>query len=103
MSAGYTERYMDTPQRNSEGYERGSVLTHADGFPDVGDHRLVLVHGLIDENVHFTHTAALLDTLVQRGKPYTLKLFPSERHGLRSMTASKYFHQFMASHLMQHL
>jgi dipeptidyl-peptidase 9 len=94
---------MDTPQRNAEGYERGSVLEHADGFPDVGDHRLVLVHGLIDENVHFTHTAALLDALVRRGKPYTLKLFPSERHGLRSQTASKYFHQFMTAHLMTHL
>lgn len=30
---GYTERYMDTPQRNTEGYHKGSVLSYVDNFP----------------------------------------------------------------------
>ncbi len=34
LTKGYTERYMDTPQNNPEGYEKGSILTMANGFPD---------------------------------------------------------------------
>ncbi len=31
---GYTERYMDTPQNNPEGYRLGNVMTHIDSFPN---------------------------------------------------------------------
>jgi dipeptidyl aminopeptidase/acylaminoacyl peptidase len=99
---GYTERYMDTPQDNAAGYESGNVLSYAHDFPEQ-EGRLVIAHGLLDENVHFTHTAALLDRLITLGKPYSLKLFPSERHGLRSITSSKYFHTLLATHLSANL
>ena len=42
--------------------------------------RLLLVHGLIDENVHFRHTARLINKLIECRKPYDLILFPCERH-----------------------
>ena len=45
---------------------------------------LLLVHGMIDENVHFRHTARLVDALVKAGKPHELLLFPDERHLPRS-------------------
>jgi dipeptidyl-peptidase-4 len=72
----YTERYMGTPVTNPSGYERSSVMSHAAGIS--GD--LLLVHGLIDENVHFRHTARLLDRLVAERIGYSLLLFPDERH-----------------------
>jgi len=56
----YTERYMGTPQSNPDGYESGSVMTHVDAIE--GD--LLIVHGLIDENVHFRHTARLINALI---------------------------------------
>ena len=93
---------MDTPQRNAAGYKQGNVLTHAHNLPDEPE-RLVIVAGLMDENVHFAHTASLIDRLVRLGKPYTLKLFPSERHGLRTHASSKYFHELLATHLKAHL
>jgi len=65
-------------------------LHYVSSLPDE-ENRLMLVHGLLDENVHFTHTASLLNTLVARGKPYELKIFPEERHGLRSPSAQLYF------------
>ena len=40
----------------------------------------MLIHGIIDENVHFRHTARLINTLIQQQKSYDLMLFPSERH-----------------------
>lgn len=32
--SAYTERYMDTKERNPEGYRKGSVLEYASKFPD---------------------------------------------------------------------
>jgi len=81
---GYTERYMDTPANNKEGYKNGSVLDYISGIPDT-EGRLLLIHGLKDENVHFVHTAKLIETLVERSKPYELFVYPKERHGLRSL------------------
>lgn len=40
----------------------------------------MLIHGLIDENVHFRHTSRLINSLIQAKKRYHLLLFPSERH-----------------------
>ena len=50
----YTERYMGTPANNPDGYRESSVLTHADRLR--GD--LLVIHGMLDENVHFRHTGA---------------------------------------------
>lgn len=72
----YTERYMGTPQSNPEGYARSSVMAHLDGMRG----KLMLVHGLIDENVHFRHTARLVNALVAARKEHELLLFPDERH-----------------------
>mmetsp|Transcript_132123 Transcript_132123/g.313181 ORF Transcript_132123/g.313181 Transcript_132123/m.313181 type:complete len:842 (-) Transcript_132123:51-2576(-) len=76
----YTERYMGTPQSNEKGYKSSSVMEHVGTMK--GD--LLLVHGLIDENVHFRHTARLINALIAAQKPYQLLLFPNERHSPRS-------------------
>jgi len=81
---GYTERYMDTPINNQDGYEKGSVLTYVSDFPEEED-RLLIIHGLSDENVHFKHVEVLLSQLIKHQKPYQLALYPGERHGVRGM------------------
>jgi dipeptidyl-peptidase-4 len=73
----YTERYMGTPAGNPDGYAAASVMTHVEGFRD---RRLLLIHGLIDENVHFRHTARLVNALVRARIDHELQLFPDERH-----------------------
>ena len=72
----YTERYMSTPQENPEGYKKGSVLEYASQLKG----KLLLIHGLLDENVIFRHTARLLNALNRERKTYDLLLFPDERH-----------------------
>jgi dipeptidyl-peptidase 4 len=72
----YTERYMGHPNVNKGGYAVSSVMAHAEGLKG----RLMLIHGLIDENVHFRHTARLIQKLNDMRKPYDLVLFPGERH-----------------------
>jgi dipeptidyl-peptidase 4 len=73
----YTERYMGTPAENPDGYRDASVMTHIEGLRD---RHLLLVHGLIDENVHFRHTARLINALVRADIDHRLLLYPDERH-----------------------
>ncbi|CAH1788869.1 unnamed protein product [Owenia fusiformis] len=99
---GYTERYMGTPQTNSEPYKAGSVLEYVDKFPNE-ENRLLIVHGLIDENVHFLHTSSFVNALVKACKPYTLQVYPNERHGIRNPEASEHYETMVLSFLQQHL
>ncbi|TMD12944.1 MAG: S9 family peptidase [Chloroflexi bacterium] len=76
----YTEKYLGTPRDNPDGYREASALTHAHRLRG----RLLLIHGLIDENVHFRHTARLMDALTKANRPYDLLIYPNERHMPRS-------------------
>ncbi|TPV96340.1 MAG: S9 family peptidase [Myxococcales bacterium FL481] len=75
----YTERYMGTPASNPTGYRDSSVMHHVAAMTG----KLLLVHGLIDENVHFRHTARLINALIAHDKDYELLLFPDARHKSR--------------------
>lgn len=72
----YTERYMGLPAENPEGYRLSSVMAHVERLRG----ELMLVHGMLDENVHFRHTARLINALLAAGKEYVLDLYPDERH-----------------------
>ena len=85
----YTERYMGTPQSNPAGYAESSVMAHVEQMTG----RLLIVHGLIDENVHFRHTARLINALIRARKPYELVLFPDERHSPRKLADRVYMEE----------
>ncbi|MGC9394432.1 MAG: S9 family peptidase [Anaerolineae bacterium] len=95
----YTERYMGTPQSNPEGYATGSVMAHVDKMQG----KLLLVHGLIDENVHFRHTARLINALIRARKPYELLLFPDERHVPRSLADRVYMEERVRDFFLENL
>uniref|UniRef100_A0A1I7T867 Dipeptidyl peptidase 8 n=1 Tax=Caenorhabditis tropicalis TaxID=1561998 RepID=A0A1I7T867_9PELO len=84
----YTERYMGYPVVEDI-YNASSITRLVGQFPD-DPNRLMLVHGLMDENVHFTHLTALIEECVKKGKWHELVVFPHERHGIRSNDASIY-------------
>ncbi|XP_049883213.1 dipeptidyl peptidase 9 [Pectinophora gossypiella] len=98
----YTERYMGAPARAPHAYTRASVLAHAPFFPDQ-EGRLLIIHGLADENVHFCHTAALLAELVRLGKPHRVQVYPGERHSLRAMHAAKHYEATLLHFLHENL
>lgn len=75
----YTERYMGLPKDNPDGYREGRVLEHLDGLTS----RLLLIHGMADDNVLFTNSTALMSALQQRGRPFELMTYPGAKHGLR--------------------
>lgn len=85
----YTERFMDTPEANPEGYRRASVISYKDsiavrlGGPESKDPVLKLTHGTGDDNVHLQNTLVLCDMLQQIGYQFELMLYPDALHGYR--------------------
>ena len=75
----YTERYMDLPARNADGYRHASVFTHLDGLTS----RLLLIHGMADDNVLFSNTTKLMGELQKRGTLFELMTYPGAKHGLQ--------------------
>ena len=82
----YTERYMGMPEENIAGYRKSSVMSYVSEI----EGKLLLVHGLVDENVHFRHTARLINSLNEAGKDYDLLVFPEERHMPRRLEDRAY-------------
>ncbi len=73
----YTERWMDTPQDNPQGYKEGSILTYVNQYKG----RLRIMHGDLDDNVHMQNTMQLVDALTDRNVPFELMIYPGSRHG----------------------
>ena len=74
----YTERFMDTPEQNPEGYDFGSAMTHAENYKGV----LLITHGTMDDNVHMQNSIQLVDKLTELNKDFELMLYPNQRHGI---------------------
>ena len=74
----YTERYMDLPAENKEGYKFGSAMTHANDYKGL----LRITHGTLDDNVHLQNTLQLIDKFTSMNKHFELMLYPNERHGV---------------------
>jgi len=95
----YTERYMGTPQNNPDGYKVSSGMHHVEKM----EGKLMLVHGLIDENVHFRHTARLINALIQSRKSYDLLLFPDERHSPRRLEDRIFMEEQICDYFLNNL
>ena len=79
----YTERYMNLPAANPDGYREGRILTHIDGLTSP----LLLIHGMADDNVLFTNSTSLMSALQKRGQPFELMTYPGAKHGLSGSNA----------------
>jgi dipeptidyl-peptidase-4 len=88
----YTERYMGTPAGNPDGYRDSSVLTRVEALRGA----LLVVHGMLDENVHFRHSARLTTALIGGSKPFALLPLPDERHSSRREPDRRYLAERLA-------
>ncbi|GAB5409788.1 MAG: S9 family peptidase [Balneolaceae bacterium] len=94
----YTERYMDTPQRNLAGYENGSAMTYAENLKG----KLLLVHGTIDNNVHPGNTVQLQNALILADKKFDLMTYPANRHGIRG-AHGQHYNKLRLNYLIENL
>lgn len=85
----YTERYMETPQSNPDGYKSACALEYVASYPvsygEDGDAAVMLklTHGTGDDNVHFQNTLQLIDALQKEGKKFDFMIYPDGMHGYR--------------------
>ena len=87
----YTERYMETPQANPEGYKDAMVLRYVKGYPTtygatgessrVDSVMLKITHGTGDDNVHHQNTLQLINALHRAGKKFEFMIYPDGMHG----------------------
>ena len=95
----YTERYMQMPQNNPDGYRKSSPRFAAQDL----DGQLLLLHGMIDDNVHVQNTLQFAYELQQAGKPFDLMLYPKSRHGIAEPSLVKHMRTRMVDFIMKHL
>ncbi|MEZ5962874.1 MAG: DPP IV N-terminal domain-containing protein [Planctomycetota bacterium] len=95
---GYTERFMDTPQENPEGYDESRALAvdHLRG-------RLLLVHGSDDRTVMLSHAMTFLDRAVANGVLVDSMIYPQQKHGLVGASRAHLYRllsRFFGEHLL---
>ncbi|MFH5805752.1 DPP IV N-terminal domain-containing protein [Alienimonas sp. DA493] len=74
----YTERLMDTPAANPEGYALTNLARKAADLRG----RLLLIHGGMDDNVHPQNVWQFAAALQERGKNFDLMIYPRSRHAI---------------------
>lgn len=94
----YTERYMRTPQENTEGYDLGSALPYAKNLKG----KLLILHGSVDNNVHPGNTIQLIDALIKAQKKFDLAFYPESRHGVGG-PGGQHWNSLLIDFLLEHL
>ena len=74
----YTERYMQTPKENPNGYDDNSPINHVDKLKG----KYLLIHGGADDNVHVQNTYEMTSALVKANKQFDLFIYPDKNHSI---------------------
>jgi len=81
---GYTSAILNDPQSDSTAYRRSSPIFHAEGLQG----RLLICHGMVDDNVLFYDTVRLTQRLIELGKAgWNVAMYPAERHGFTEISS----------------
>ncbi|PSR24087.1 MAG: S9 family peptidase [Sulfobacillus acidophilus] len=95
----YTERFLGTDSTNRAGYDATALLDKAKRLQG----KLLLIHGLVDENVHFRHSAALIQALIDAGRDFDLLVLPESRHMVSDTQTNLYQKRKMLEYFERHL
>ncbi|HEY5500041.1 MAG TPA: S9 family peptidase, partial [Bacteroidales bacterium] len=95
----YGERYMRTPKENQSGYDAGSPLLRAAGLKG----RLLLVHGMLDDNVRVNQSLDMSEALIQSGIQFDMQLYPTSNHSILGETYRKHLYNRMADFIFKNL
>ena len=95
----YTERYLNHPMVNSEGYRKSSVFPYIKGLTGP----LMLYHGMADDNVLFTNTTKLMKALQDEGKLFELMTYPGSKHSMRGKKVKVHLNRTIADFFDRYL
>jgi dipeptidyl-peptidase-4 len=95
----YTERYMQTPQENEDGYDDNSPINHVEKLKG----KYLLVHGMADDNVHLQNTSEMISALVDADKQFDLFVYPNKNHGIYGGNTRYHLYTKMTNFLLENL
>jgi dipeptidyl-peptidase-4 len=95
----YTERYMQTPQENSSGYDENSPFN----YPEKLKGKYLLVHGTGDDNVHVQNTMRMIEALVQANKEFDWAIYPDKNHGISGGNTRLHLYTKMTNFIKENL
>ncbi|MCF6289002.1 MAG: DPP IV N-terminal domain-containing protein [Proteobacteria bacterium] len=95
----YTERYMSTPQLNSEGYQATAI------FDDVANIKkpLLVIHGMADDNVLFSNSTKLFKAMQDAGIMYDSVIYPGAKHGISGEKPQIHVWKTISQYFIKHL
>tara|TARA_R110001583_G_scaffold19264_8_gene75588 strand:- start:3148 stop:5487 length:2340 start_codon:yes stop_codon:yes gene_type:complete len=94
----YTERYLNHPKANAEGYEQSSVFPYISGL----NSPLLIYHGMADDNVLFTNTTKLIKALQDKNKQFELMTYPGSKHSMRGEKVKVHLNNTIMSFFDRH-
>lgn len=95
----YTERYLDHPQDNGEGYTQSNVFAHIDGLRGP----LFIIHGMADDNVLFTNATKLYKELQDRDIAFEMMNYPGKKHRIWGIQTRKHLFKATTAFFDKHL
>ena len=84
--APYTERFMQEPKQNADGYHDASAIDRINRLHG----RLLIVHGLDDDNVFFSNTASYIEALINAGVDFDMQVYPGKEHSITGSAHRKH-------------
>ena len=95
----YTERFLQRPQDNPEGYDNNSPLNFADQLKG----NYLLIHGTGDDNVHFQNAVDMVSAIERAGKHFEFRIYPNKNHGIYGGNTRQNLYELMTDFLMRKL
>jgi dipeptidyl-peptidase-4 len=74
----YTERYMDTPDQNPDGYDKANLLNYVKNLKG----RLLIIHSTVDPVVVWQHSLMFLRKCIDEGKQVDYFVYPGDEHNM---------------------
>jgi dipeptidyl-peptidase-4 len=95
----YTERFLDTPQKNAKGYDDNSPINFVSKLKG----NYLLVHGTADDNVHFQNSVDMVDALVKANKQFEQFFYPNKNHGIYGGNTRLHLYTKLTNYILEKL
>lgn len=95
----YTERFLQTPQENAEGYDDNSPINHVKKLKGA----YLLVHGTADDNVHYQNSIEMVNALVKANKQFDMFMYPDKNHSIAGGTTRIHLYTKMTDFILKNL
>ena len=95
----YTERYLNTPQKNPKGYDENSPIQYVTRLK--GDY--LLIHGTGDDNVHVQNAIEMQNSLIKANKSFDIFYYPNRAHGISGGNTRYHLYKMMLNYTLEKL